>query len=183
MSSEKAFQGGEKGGKIVVIIATVLTVIIFALVGVIVYLFSVRDKEGAPVAEEERRNVVVTAGNIEKVVEQMESAEVVPPGYYTVTMTNVWHFPDGNSTSYDAYVENKLENTNDVYLDVFLATDEENAIYKSPVIPLGNSLEEVALDTPLDAGTYDCIAIYHLVDEEQHTVSTLRVAITVVIEK
>jgi hypothetical protein len=98
-------------------------------------------------------------------------------------MTNTWHFATGDAISEDAFVENKEENTNDVYFDVFLADDEENPILQSPVIPRGAELDNISLDTPLGAGTYDCVMVYHLVDEEQNTVSTLRVGITIIVEK
>ena len=77
-----------------------------------------------------------------------------------------------------AYVEG-----NDVYFDVVLAEDEEHVIYSSPVIPRGGRLEEIALDEVLEAGTYDCVMIYHLIDEEQNTISTLRVAVKVIIQQ
>jgi hypothetical protein len=79
-------------------------------------------------------------------------------------------------------VQNRESNTNDVYFDVFIEGDEENAIYESPVIPLGGELQNIALDKELDEGTYDCVMVYHLVDEDQNTVDTLRVTVTIVIE-
>ena len=151
-----------------------LIIVIVALVCVILFLVF-HNKE------DEKRNVVVTPDNVDQVLDQMAEEEHVEPGYYTVTMSNVWHFANGSAVSDDAYVENKTENTNDVYFDIFLADDEENAIYKSPVIPVGSSLENIALDTTLEDGTYDCVMIYHLVDDEQNTLSTLRVTVTLVI--
>lgn len=165
-------KGGRKARSIVILVA-----IILVMAGIIVYLLMSRKP-----AEEERRNVVVTPDNIEEVIQQMEEEEYVAPGYYTVTMNFDWHFATGDAVSSDAYVENAAENTNAVYLDLFLVEDEENAIYKSPVIPVGSSLRDIALDTPLSAGTYDCVAVYHLVDDDQKTISTLRVTVTVTIE-
>lgn len=166
-------KGGIKTAGIVILVA-----IILVMAGIIVYLLISR----AP-AEEERRNVVVSPDNVEEIIQQMEEEEFVAPGYYTVTMNFDWHFAAGDAISSNAYVENITENTNAVYLDLFLAEDEENAIYKSPVIPVGSSLQDITLDTPLSAGTYDCVAVYHLVDDEQKTVSTLRVTVTVTIDE
>ncbi len=97
-------------------------------------------------------------------------------------MNTTWHFETGDSASYDAYVANVAENTNDVYFDIFLEGQEEEPIYQSPVIPRGSEMEEITLDKPLDAGTHNCVLIYHLVDEEQKTVSTLQVGLTIVVE-
>lgn len=175
MSKVNSNQGGKEGRKRTSVIILILAIL--ALVSVIVYLIMSREP-----TEKELRNEVITPDNVDEILEQMEEKDFVAPGYYTVTMNYEWHFATGDAISSDAYVENVIENTNAVYLDVFLANDEENAIYKSPVIPLGSRLQDIALDTKLDVGTYDCIAIYHLVDDEQNTISTLRVTITVIIE-
>ena len=88
----------------------------------------------------------------------------------------------GKEVSYDAVVENVAKNTNDVYFDIVLEEDEEKVLYKSPVIPRGGRLEEIILDDTLDAGTYNCVVIYHLIDEDQNTLSTLRVALEIIVE-
>lgn len=168
-----------KGGKTIIIAGVI---IIIALLGVIIFLLvsGREDKE----EETEKRNVVVNEGNAEDVAAQMieEGQEYVEPGYYTVSMDTDWHFSKGDAVSDDAWVDNLAENTNDIYFDVFLAEDEGEAIYQSPVIPRGSHLEQIALDKPLEKGTYDCVIVYHLVDEEQETVSTLRVAFTITVD-
>ena len=128
--------------------------------------------------------MVVNEENVAQLTEQMvsEAQEYVEPGYYTVNMNTHWHFLKGDAVSEDARVDNLEENTHDVYFDVYLLEDEEEPVYQSPVIPRGAFLEHIALDTPLDAGTYDCVCIYHLVDEDQETLSTLRVAFQITVE-
>ncbi len=177
MSDSNKQSGSKKGGVKSVAFVAYLVIVVIAVVVIVLYV--TKNKKGS---EDEKRNVVVTEDNVEEVIAQMEEAEAVAPGYYTVTMNNIWHFANGSAVSEDAHVENVVENTNDVYFDIFLASDEENAIYKSPVIPRGSTLENIALDTPLEAGTYDCICVYHLVDEDQNTLTTLRVTVTLIIE-
>lgn len=167
--SQTEQKGGDKKKGVVKKVVAVTAVV--AVVGALLYYFWPR----------EERNVV-TQNNVNSVIRDMDDAEPVETGYYMVTMNNEWHFPNGEAPSSDAYVENDPENANAVYFDVFLADDETNAIYKSPVLPLGTSLENITLDTPLDAGTYDCICEYHLVDDDQNTLSTLRVTITIIVE-
>ncbi len=161
----------KKGGILVAIV-------VIALIGVIIYLLLARKSE--PEEEKERRNVLVTPENVESVLK--EADESTPNGYYTVTMNSGWHFANGKEPSYDSVVENVEKNTNDVYFDIVLAENEEKVIYSSPIIPRGGRLEAVSLDEDLDAGTYDCVVIYHLVDEEQNTLSTLRVALKIIVE-
>ncbi len=131
-----------------------------------------------------KRNVVVNQENVQEVADHMgaEAQRYVEPGYFIANMDTDWTFEKGDSVSKAARVDNAIENTHDVYFDVFLSNNEEETIYCSPVIPRGAFLEHIALDTPLDAGTYDCVVVYHLVDENQETVSTLRIAITITVE-
>lgn len=168
----------KKGG---VWIGIVAGIIIIVLVAIIIFLVLSRNAE----PEKERRNVVITPENVESVLQELEESaeqESVAPGYYTVTMNPTWHFTSGDAVSEDAVVVNAEANTNDVYFDIVLKEDEEKIVYKSPVIPIGGRLEGIALDESLGAGQYDCVVIYHLIDEEQNTLSTLRVAITIVVE-
>lgn len=165
---------GKKGGNTPLVICAV--VIILLLVAIIVVLLN-RDKDEQP-----KRNVVVNEDNAEDVAEDLLAEEAVPMGTYEVTMNSTWNFKDGKSASDNAYVENATVNTNDVYFDVELS-DTGEIIYESPVIPRGSHLEEITLKKDLEAGTYDCILTYHLIDEDQNTISTLTMGLTIVVEK
>jgi hypothetical protein len=147
------------------------------LVTVIVLLSK---QEESVTAETKKRNVVVTPDNVEEVLQQLDESDKTTSGRYTVTMNTTWNFTDGSSASDNAYVENSVSNTNDVYFDITLADTEEN-IYSSPVIPVGSHLEDITLDKELDDGTYDCVVTYTLVDDDQNPISTVRVALTIVI--
>jgi len=103
------------------------------------------------------------------------------PDYYTVTMEPVWHFSAGDKESDDSVVINVESNATPVYFDVFLEEDESHVLYKSPVIPLGGELRKIKLDEDLDAGNYACVAEFHLLGENQETISTVRVGLTIVI--
>jgi hypothetical protein len=126
--------------------------------------------------------VVVTEENVDKVIADMQNKELTQPGYYTVTMNNTWHFESGDKASTDAVVENSALNTNDVYFDIVLAEDEGHTVLSSPILPVGSKLEGITLDENLEAGSYPCVCIYHLVDKDQETISTLRVELTLEIE-
>lgn len=157
-------------------VVIVSTIVIVVFIGIVVFLI-MNGRE-----EEPKRNVVVTKDNVNEVVDDMLDEEYIEPGYYSASMSTIWHFENGNAISEDAYVENVKENTNDVYFDIFLDDNENDSIFESPVIPRGSELNNIALDTALSAGTYDCVLVYHLIDEEQNTVSTLRVGLTIVVE-
>lgn len=181
--SEKQKESPKKGGKVAIIVGIV---VIIALLGVIVFLLlkeqKLEERVESSTPETPKRDVVVTQDNVDEVVDDMVNQEYVEPGYYSVSMSTEWHFETGEVASNDAFVENVPENTNDVYFDVFLKEDESTPILQSPVIPRGEKMESIKLDTPLEKGTHDCVMVYHLIDENQNTVSTLRFGFKIVIE-
>lgn len=162
------------------IILTICVVAIIILLGAVIFLLTNRKED--VLEESEKRNVVVNQENAEEIAIEMIEQEYIAPGYYNASMSTSWHFETGDAISEDAYVSNLAENTNDVYFDVFLEDQEDDPILESPVIPRGSELEDIALDRPLDVGTYDCVMVYHLIDEEQNTVSTLRVGLEIIVE-
>ena len=164
-------EGKGKGGKKVLIICII---IIAALIGVVIYLLVNKDGK-------EKRNVVVNEDNLEEIIAQMGESDFVAPGSYEMTMNSTWNFKDGSAASEDAYVENAVSNTNSVYFDV-IRNDTEETIFESPILPVGSHLEGITLDTKLEAGTYDCVLIYHLLDENDESISTVRVSVTIIVE-
>lgn len=169
-------QGSGKKGIMFIAVGVVLIIILLTVIAVLLL------RGQGQKTEEPKRSVVVNQSNAEEIASEMISQEYIEPGYYSASMTTTWHFETGDAASYDAYVANVAENTNDVYFDIFLEGEEEEPIYQSPVIPRGSEMEGIALDKPLDSGTHNCVLIYHLVDENQKTVSTLRVGLTIVVE-
>ena len=185
---DKNQQGKKKTGLYLIVGGLVIVIVLLVVVIVLLMRNSgdvSEEPENSAVAtsEEPRRSVVVTKDTAEEAVDELLQGNYVAPGYYSVSMSTTWNFATGDSISEDAYVENLAENTNDVYFDVFLADNEDEAIYDSPLLPRGSELDGIALKTVLSAGTYDCVMVYHLVDEEQNTLSTLRVALTIIVEK
>lgn len=175
MSEQRESNSNRKGGKFV--LAACVVVIVVLLV-VVAYLLMNRQEDEEPA----NRNVVVNEDNVEEILAQMEEKESVPVGYYETTMNSTWHFENGNAPSDNAYVENATTNTNAVYFDV-IRVDTEEVIYESPILPVGSHLENISLDAELPSGTYDCLVTYHLLDEENKSISTLKVTVTVVIDQ
>jgi hypothetical protein len=173
-------QGEKKQtGKGILVIGIIAIVVVAVLIGIIIFLVRSQNKP------EDKRQVLVTEDNVEEVIQELieqDEAEEVAPGYYTVTMTFDWHFTSGDEASYDAYVANAEENTNDVYFDIVNREDESQVWYSSPVIPRGGVLKDIKLDRKLDAGQYSAVCIYHLVDENQNPLSEVRMGLKIIIE-
>jgi hypothetical protein len=152
------------------------------LLVVVIVLLVKKDTQTATSATESepKRNVVVTPDNVEETIDQLEESELASSGSYIVSMTNSWHFTDGSSASDDAYVENAVENTSDVYFDITLA-DSGETIYSSPVLPVGSHLANITLDSVLEDGVYDCVLTYTKVDENQNPQGSVSVSLTITI--
>jgi hypothetical protein len=190
MPDSQAPEAGKKRDSRFLLALILGIIVIAALLGVIIFLLLGRGNSATTEvkeiivresAEPERRAVVVNEENAEKVAEDLLNMEATPLGYYEVSMNFSWTFPDGASVSDNAYVENVLSNTSDVYFDVVLEEDESVTLYASPILPPGTHTNEIKLAQDLDAGTYPCVIIYHLVDSQQRTISTLRMNMEIVV--
>ena len=165
MSEKMDICNSKKGGKIAFALCIAIIAILLFLV---IYLLSKRDEplEAEPV----NRNVVVNEENIEEILAELDEKEAVPVGYYETIMNSTWNFVRGDAPS-----------SNAVCFDITLE-DTEETIYESPILPVGSHLENITLDSNLSKGTYDCIVTYHLLDEENISISTLKVTLTIIVE-
>ena len=127
-------------------------------------------------------NLVVTPDNVDELLAEREEAEITPMGSFEVMMNTTWTFPNSNSASTDAYIANSINNNDTVYFTITLEGSEE-PIYTSPYIPVGSRMENVTLDCDLEAGTYDTVLTYHLVDGEYQESSKVAVALEIIIER
>ena len=184
-SQDKAKKAGTSKGLVIVCIVAVA--IIAVLIGIIVVMMnSSKSNENVTVedsGEKEKRPVLLTEDNIDEmageILDQSESEGI--PMSYQVTMNSTWEFEDGETASRNAYVANSENNETPVYFDV-IRNDTQEVIYQSPVIPLGMDLEDIVLDVDLDAGNYECTLVYHLLDEDQNTLTTVNMWLMVKVE-
>ena len=190
MSDNSNGQDKAKGAgtnKSLLIVCVVAAVIIAVLVGIIVVMMnSSKFNENVTTdgsEENEKRPVLLTEDNIDEMAEEIlnQPEQEGIPMSYQVTMNSTWEFEDGESASSNAYVANSENNETPVYFDV-IRNDTQEVIYQSPVIPLGMDLDDIVLDVDLDAGNYECTLIYHLLDEEQNTLTTVNMWLMVRVE-
>lgn len=162
-----------KNNKKLIAVIIIAIIIICALIGIIIYLL--------PHEEEESYNNVVTPDNVDEIISQMKEDAKTPVGSYEVSMNMDWVFPDGNSASTNAYVENSVTNQNTVYFTIALAENEEE-IFKSPYMEVGSHLTDIKLDTALPQGLHNAIITYHLVDDKFNELSAVSMYMTITIE-
>lgn len=166
LSSNNSQQKGPSNTRSVIIIIGIVAAIVITLVLVL---------SGA--SEKDERKAIVTPDNVDEIITDFQDNKV-EEGMYEVTMNNYWEFANGDSASSNAYVENSTANTNDVYFDVVRSDTGEN-IYSSPIIPIGSHLEDITLDQSLEAGEYACVLTYHLLNENEESISTLNINLTI----
>lgn len=178
---ETPTQNSGKGGTKLVIIGVII--VVFAiLIGVIVVLASNLNQTTQTTKEEPKeQKSVITADNVEEVLEDFADIPDYIPKNYTVKQSSDWIFPDGTSESTNAYVENSTENETPVYFDV--QVDETGEIvYSSPILDLGAHIQNFALDKSLEKGNYVCTVIYHLIDENQKELTTVNIGVNIEVE-
>lgn len=165
-----------KGEKKTVLVVCILVFVV--LLAAVIYLLVTRksDKDDSTI----NRNIVVNKDNVEQILQELETEELIPLGYYEVTMNSTWLFPSGDIPSSNAYVENVKTNTNAVYFDVE-RKDTGEIVYESPILPVGSHLDNITLNTNLENGMYECILIYHLLDEENRDVDTLKMTVKLIV--
>lgn len=174
---ENPTQKSRKGGTRLVVIGIV--VVIAILIGVIAVL--VNKLNNTTKVEQQEKKSVITAENIEEVLEDMEDLPDYIPKNYTVTQSSDWVFPDGSSESTNAYVENSTDNETPMYFD--LQVDKTgDIVYSSPVLELGAKIQNFKLDKPLEKGTYECTIIYHLIDDDQNELTHVNVGVNIKVE-
>lgn len=122
--------------------------------------------------------LVVDESNLAQILEEINSTEA--DGMFEVNMNTIWHFPDGESASDDAYLANGGANRLPISFEIML---DDEVIYTSTVIPVGNRIKEIVLDKDLDAGTYNAVCQYTLWNEDGTEDSSFGVNITLVINE
>lgn len=179
MSQEPASQKPDKRSglttnqKIMIGGFTGLIVVVVAAAIVIVSILNKPEPAPLPTGG----NLVINEDNLAAIQKEIDAK--VADGMFMTDMNIEWSFPNGKSTSPDAYVGNMQNNHRPINFDL-IRSDTGEVIYTSDVIPPGYSIREITLDTDLQAGTYPMVCKYHLLDAETgESASSLAVNITV----
>ncbi|MBR3997897.1 MAG: hypothetical protein IKI93_06090 [Clostridia bacterium] len=88
--------------------------------------------------------------------------EKVEEGMINISMNTSPNFKDGTSAG-NLMIVNESINRYPQVVEI-TRSDTGEMIYKSGAIPVGSKIESDTLDVDLDAGTYECTAMFHNVD-------------------
>lgn len=160
------------------ILIAMAVLVIALLVGVIIYLLTRPEPPAETVDPRGARGVVATPENIEEILALMQ--EPIEDGYYEARMNVDWVFDTSRTPSSNAFVANAESNTRTVFFDVTLDETGE-VVYSSPLIPVGAQLTGFSLDADIPGGVHPAVVIYHLVDDDENVLSTVSVAIRLIV--
>lgn len=153
-------------------VAVVAVILVLVLVGVLVYVLT--RKESKP--DLQGRATIVTEENAQEIIQSASQPNT--DASYTVTMTNEWTFENGKAQAEDFYVKNTENNSRTVYFDLRLS-DTDELIYSSPYIPVGEAMNTFTLDKELEAGDYNVVMTYYLVDDNKVELTTVSVTVAI----
>ena len=177
MSRGKANQGANVGYKLIVFGCILLVIIVISAALVI----AIENGASAGNNGANAYNLVVTPEDIEE--QLAKNPPKAQAGTYDVCMNSTWKFKNARSASENAYVENRITNTQMMNFTLILDETGES-IYESPIVPVGSSLKNIKLDKEdLAAGTYVCTVVYHLLDNNGNEVSKVSFKVDVIIEE
>ena len=102
----------------------------------------------------------------EEIVDSLN--EKVEDGYINISMNTAPVFADGQSEGNLMIVNESINR----YPQQVVITREDNGetIYTSNAIPVGSKIAADTLDVDLEAGTYDCTAMFHSLDPDTGTI-------------
>ncbi len=180
MSNQTETMEGKKRRGMIIAFAAAFILVLAALIVCIVLLLNRQDtgpdlpdrgmvtSNGGKAAVLERG--FVDTENVEDIVLEME--DKVEEGMFECEMTTTWTFDNADAVSPNAYVANAKGNRHTLYFDVYLDGEDE-AIYSSPLLPVGTELQGIKLDKAVSAGEYGATVVYTLVDEDYEEVSAV----------
>ena len=101
-------------------------------------------------------------------------------GMINISMNTSPYFEDGTSKG-NLMIVNETINRYPQKVQI-IRNDTEEIIYTSGAIAVGSKIEAAALDVDLDAGTYECTALFHNLDNSGNIIGSAGAIITITIK-
>ena len=106
--------------------------------------------------------------------------EQLEEGMINISMNTSPYFEDGASKG-NLMIVNETINRYPQKVQI-IRNDTEEIIYTSGAIAVGSKIEAAALDVDLDAGTYECTALFHNLDNSGNIIGSAGAIITITIK-
>lgn len=112
---------------------------------------------------------------------QAELDRIVEEGMFNISIASLIQLSNGSAEG-EFGIENSPANRYNMQVDITV-TDTGETIYTSGVLEPNYHIQYAKLDTPLSAGTYNCVATFHALDPEKDNaeVGQASASITIVV--
>ena len=101
-------------------------------------------------------------------------------GMINISMNTSPYFENGTSKG-NLMIVNETINRYSQKVQI-IRNDTDEVIYTSGAIAVGSKIEAAALDVDLDAGTYECTALFHNLDNSGNIIGSAGAIITITIK-
>ena len=141
----------------------------------------------ADVIDDTSAGLVFDEAAVEGGWEQLSQEEIedrlntqLEEGMINISMNTSPYFEDGASKG-NLMIVNETINRYPQKVQI-IRNDTEEIIYTSGAIAVGSKIEAAALDADLDAGVYECTALFHNLDKSGNLIGSAGAIITITIK-
>ncbi len=162
---------GSRDAKSRIIVIAVVAAAALLLALAVFGLFRALRKPEGQIMESENAGLTFDASAEEGGWESLSREEIeaglnqtVAEGMINISMNTAPYFTDGASSG-NIMVVNETINRYPQKVEI-IRNDTDEVIYTSGAIPVGSKIEQAKLDVELEAGTYECTAMFHNLDPQ-----------------
>ena len=145
-----------------------------------------KTEKPADVIDDTSAGLVFDEAAVEGGWEQLSQEEIedrlntqLEEGMINISMNTSPYFEDGTSKG-NLMIVNETINRYPQKVQI-IRNDTDEIIYTSGAIAVGSKIEAAALDADLDAGTYECTALFHNLDHSGNIIGSAGAIITITI--
>ena len=146
-----------------------------------------KTEKPADVIDDTSAGLVFDEAAVEGGWEQLSQEEIedrlneqLEEGMINISMNTSPYFEDGASKG-NLMIVNETINRYPQKVQI-IRNDTDEVIYTSGAIAVGSKIEAAALDVALDAGTYECTALFHNLDNSGNIIGSAGAIITITIK-
>ena len=165
------------------ILMTIIILMLFITMTSILIFRKANKPEEPPATSE----LVYDESAVEGGWEQLSQEEIedrlntqLEEGMINISMNTSPYFEDGDSLG-NLMIVNETINRYPQKVQI-IRNDTEEIIYTSGAIAVGSKIEAAALDVDLDAGTYECTALFHNLDNSGNIIGSAGAIVTITIK-
>ena len=166
------------------VLMTIIILLLFIVMTTILITQRVKKQDKEPVSED---GLVFDEAAVEGGWESLSQEEVeaklnaqLEEGMINISMNTSPWFEDDSSLG-NLMIINETINRHPQKVEI-VRNDTGEVIYTSGAIPVGSKIEAAKLDVDLEAGSYECTALFHNLDDSGNFIGSAGAIITITIK-